>query len=669
MDHLLSQAAADLTVRSEVEATLSSILQDIETAHQLEQRLVQTNKLQEMQKKYAALKARYDEREAAWALEAREKERLGVQLMEEIVRLSAREVLEERERKELIERLENTTRDALKGLAHGHLEQSTESKNVVRGSSIQGATKAEDTSPTGFQVQPSKGAESENKIPDSTDKGDVNSVVKHSGEISLDTENIDISSMSAATKVVEQQHEQKQPPMQHRVFLPQDLDDISLMNVFAFLDPLDVIYFAQTNKSMFSKIDVLFGSGGSSSETEDGVVGSEAMPTPEQSVLVATSTESALTPSANSNPQSQPIPNQSTMTVSPLQKTTTSTTHPVEAQTSPSVQTIITPSNQPQSTQPIPSKEMSISQPLHAPPAPSDKTSSTASPKLFAMPSPSLPQGASTFSQMFSRFGAASAPSTATQIMSANSSVSSAGTANISTTAPPASITTTTSSTGHTDTSGTEIKLNAAMANSMASKLSPAELSIILRMREKLQKCEADAERWRLEKEDVVANLASVEAVKEFLVTRVRDTEKVVQNQKDDMKEMQRKNLADQEVIVFLDERVKALEKEVETMRLKEDNTRKEAQEMVNKNEKKVRVLSDMLRFEREQIAANEKEWKTAKKVLVKEVKSCRARIVALEAEQEGIRRQNAQLKEGLTSLTPSGSPGPKLGKKGGKFR
>lgn len=186
-------------------------------------------------------------------------------------------------------------------------------------------------------------------------------------------------------------------------------------------------------------------------------------------------------------------------------------------------------------------------------------------------------------------------------------------------------------------------------------------------MREKLQKCEADAERWRLEKEDVVANLASVEAVKEFLVARVRDTERVVQDQKEEMKRMQQKNLADQEVIVFLDEKVKELEKKVEVMKSKEEGTLKEARDMVNKNEKKVRVLSDMLRFEREQMVANEKEWKSAKKVLVKEVKSCRARIVAMEAEQEGYRQQNVQLKEGLLSLTQSpGSPGRK---KALKFR
>jgi hypothetical protein len=85
------------------------------------------------------------------------------------------------------------------------------------------------------------------------------------------------------------------------------------------------------------------------------------------------------------------------------------------------------------------------------------------------------------------------------------------------------------------------IPLYRTMAMSMASKLTPAELSIILRMREKLHKCEADVIRWRHEKEDAEANLASVEAVKEFLVARVRNTERVVQAQKEEMREVRKK--------------------------------------------------------------------------------------------------------------------------------
>ena len=95
--------------------------------------------------------------------------------------------------------------------------------------------------------------------------------------------------------------------------------------------------------------------------------------------------------------------------------------------------------------------------------------------------------------------------------------------------------------------------------------------------------------------------------------------EKMVEAQKEEMKEVQRKNLADQEVIVFLDERVKKLEGEVNNMKSKEAITKQEAADVVAKNEKKVRVLSDMLRFEREQISSNEKEWKNTKKLLVKE--------------------------------------------------
>ena len=46
-----------------------------------------------------------------------------------------------------------------------------------------------------------------------------------------------------------------------------------------------------------------------------------------------------------------------------------------------------------------------------------------------------------------------------------------------------------------------------------------------------------------------------------------------------------------------------------------------------------------------------EKEWKSTKKVLVKEVKHCRAQIMALEAERDGYREENEKLKEALLSL------------------
>ena len=71
-----------------------------------------------------------------------------------------------------------------------------------------------------------------------------------------------------------------------------------------------------------------------------------------------------------------------------------------------------------------------------------------------------------------------------------------------------------------------------------------------------------------------------------------------------------------------------------------------------------------MLRFEREQMAVNEREWKAAKKLLVKEVKNCRVRIVRLEAEVEGYQQQNTQLKSGLMGLTNSSGGISPRGKK-----
>lgn len=178
-------------------------------------------------------------------------------------------------------------------------------------------------------------------------------------------------------------------------------------------------------------------------------------------------------------------------------------------------------------------------------------------------------------------------------------------------------------------------------------------------MRENLHRCEAEVERYRNEKEDMASNLASVEAVKEFLVTRVRDAEAKIKEQEDEREKVARKNATDQEVIAFLDARVKELEREAAVAKKTEEELRLDVVTKANKNEKKLRVLSDMLRFEREQMSVSEKEWKTEKKVLVKEVKSCRARIMAMEADQETCERENAQLREGLMALTHSGSSSP----------
>ena len=117
MEHLLSQAAADLKIRSAVEATLGSVLHDVETAYTLEQALRNHNALQHYRDKLGALKVRYEEREALWEEERREKERLGLLLTEEIVKLSAHELKEEKLKEDMkmkIKQLEIERDDLLK---------------------------------------------------------------------------------------------------------------------------------------------------------------------------------------------------------------------------------------------------------------------------------------------------------------------------------------------------------------------------------------------------------------------------------------------------------------------------------------------------------------------------------------------------------------------------
>jgi hypothetical protein len=632
MESLLSQAAAELALRTEVESTLISILQDVETAHNLGQSLEYYNELHQCRHKLKALQVRYEDREAAWEADRREKERLGFVLLEEIVKLSAREVEEEKRRHELerkVQQLEEEHRTASESLTAQEVVPTQLLAN------FDDTTRGEMMNQTAFANQEISGLASratpDNNIPTKSEQGEKGEVTTSTSTIIHAPDTVAPSpitnvpttpSSKIATKETNDLEE-----ISESSFAPHKLNEATLMNIFANLDPLDVMSFAQANKVLLSKVNIMFGM--ESSAAEEAVADSSERQQQEQIC-------------SKEEPGDLPTKTMEQLSLSEQTSTTVS----------------------------LPPKPPTIAQTVATSLPPPSSSPTRSSPKLFGLQGPSSTlhrrQGSGTsvstagsgsgnpFTQVFSRFGGSA--------MGVSSDVASPsllpGTAPPSTSAaaflrPPQSSSESTS----------EIKFNAAMANSMASKLTPAELSIILRMRERLQQCEADANKWRLEKEDAVANLDSVKAVKEFLVTRVRDTEILVEVHKEEMKQIQKKNLEDQEVIVYLDERVKDLERRMKEMKVNEEAMKKESMQLVQKHEKKVQVLSDMLRFEREQTAANESEWKIAKKLLVKEVKSCRARLVGLEAELEGCRQQNSQLKHGLMTLQSTGSTSPK-GKK-----
>jgi hypothetical protein len=636
MEHLLSQAAVDLTIRSEVETTLRSVLHDVEHAYTLEQALRNHNALQHYHDKLGALKVRYEEREALWEEERREKERLGLLLTEEIVKLSAHELREEKLKRDMqmkIQQLEIEMEDLLM--------QQKQSKAVRLESDAINSTNA-----TSYEVEAPTPTHANVAAPKTESKRIVEAQAHASDAVPPEepTEQVEVvkmeTSISSAPTIAE---------------LLINMEEPALMAIFAYLSPVEIMNLAQINRAMYSKVNGMFGQTSEIAAEEANNTTTAETATTTFSTAITTAVTAPSNASAAASPASggninseefaaEVINNlkalgfQEEKVIACLRVSKGNPNLAAEylingippgiavsagrgaAQTHKSSPTLVA---------------------MAGPTGHKRQSSGTSVATTGTAGTTGSGGGGNPFSQMTSWFGAAETSSSASTAPSSAASVAS------------------------TSTDTGEIKLNPAMASSMASKLTPAELSIILRMRERLQKCEADAIKYRQEKEGVTANLKSVEAVKEFLVTKVRDTENMVKEKDEEIKRVKSKALTDQEVITFLDEKVKRLEKEVHDLKSKEHATRKEAHDMVSKNEKKVVVLTDMLRFERQQIAANEKEWKAAKKVLIKEVKNCRARIVSLEAEYQGCLQQNSQLKQGLLSFSQSGSPG----KKSLKFR
>ena len=192
--------------------------------------------------------------------------------------------------------------------------------------------------------------------------------------------------------------------------------------------------------------------------------------------------------------------------------------------------------------------------------------------------------------------------------------------------------------------------LTPELANSMAEKLSRDELAVIISMQKAQKASESDLTKLRNERDDLIAELKGVESVKDFLVAKLRDVERAQRMAESEKEKVARQVVSDQEVIAFLDYRVQELEGGAEIADRAKSRAEQDLQAAQTKATEKTRVLSDMLRFERDQLAASEKEWKATKKVLVKEVKQCRAQIVSLEAERDGLREQNARLREALLS-------------------
>lgn len=192
--------------------------------------------------------------------------------------------------------------------------------------------------------------------------------------------------------------------------------------------------------------------------------------------------------------------------------------------------------------------------------------------------------------------------------------------------------------------------INPKVAQSMSAKLSDAEVAAIISMTTKLSKLEKEVNLLRNEKEVLAAKLDGTEAVKQFLIGKVRDVEVKLNRSKEDEIKVTQQIASDQEVIAFLDSRVQELEQSTEDLTKEKSTMQKELETLKVSTSKKITMLSDMLKYEREKLREDEGEWKATKKVLVREVKSCRAQLLALQAERDGFKEQNDMLKRAIVS-------------------
>ena len=67
-----------------------------------------------------------------------------------------------------------------------------------------------------------------------------------------------------------------------------------------------------------------------------------------------------------------------------------------------------------------------------------------------------------------------------------------------------------------------------------------------------------------------------------------------------------------------------------------------------DEKKKQLKILDDMLQFERSNLEQQAAEFKGAKKVLVREVKQLRANMTALRAERDSLRGELMSLREAL---------------------
>ena len=423
---------------------------------------------------------------------------------------------------------------------------------------------------------------------------------------------------AAAAAVVElDQNQDEDPPRL------ETLDTPALMHVFAYLDALDILNTAQVNISMYSRVDSLFGFGAGAEEDAPSVDNS-TIATYESGPGAGGASSTAVV--SQPTDQQQPTPQQQEANKKPP-SSTNNTTATVVQLPPPAAASVA-------STAATTAATSSGTTARLPPPLPSTPKQGSISATTTAARTPQQQGGI---------FGFLQPRKSPNQGSLGSSPIPTFGNSPSQRRSPRPS--------------SEPAPMNATMANSMASKLSDAELNAIIQMTERLRTKEAQLEQLYTEKERLLAQLDGIDAVKQFLVAKVRSMEESLRTTEDQEAKVAQQIASDQEVIAFLDGRVQELEQSLEKSKEDIEGLKVEWQAYQTQAEQKNTVLTDMLRFERERVQESQSEFKATKKLLIKEVKSCRAQIMALTAENRAISQENETLKRALLQTNNAGDP------------
>ena len=447
------------------------------------------------------------------------------------------------------------------------------------------------------------------------------------GEIMHDTSNKTTSSTSTSKtasvqkrkikKIIKKKIKHRPPPTL------QSLNSTILMKIFEYMDAMDIVNMAQTNVLMYSKVDNIFGLGGAGfdadgrDETFDDGCSIEEEIEVEIEVDVDDDEE-----------EGKDIQSEQQMDVTQ------------EAAMKPLVR---------------PNSEQSFSSAtiVSIPSSASTKPTASSADKVASTPKTQNLSNPTTASSNSSESIAESISGSAKQNTNKNEGSSNKNDVPPKTPKTANKNTSTTTSSSSSSSSG-GFQLSSAVAAALADKLSPMELSAIITMRDQLRLKEQELEKLRIEFNEVNSKYDGILSVNEVLNVRVQEQQLELEQNNEIAAKMNRQSSSDQEVIAFLDERVQELERQVGNFDSERKTMRNESDKIKEASDKQLSVLGDMLTFEREQMADNEKEWKSTKKLLVKEVKHCRAQVLRLEAERDGLSEENIKLKDALLSVGSS---------------